>query len=153
MFLAHPRQIWWWCEDAQPTIVLKCEMRFEGSIEFARSVVPSPNRVVIHAYGYRVAGKPYSRPRPVPASQVMRNLPRAKPPDHREHERAPGPEQASAFARDIGKVGHAIERPKIGVRAIVDALSVHAVQLVGTHRKCAHTIRHVLALGAVAGPP
>src|SRR6266446_6358896 len=118
VLLTHPRQIGRWRKHAQSAKVLEREFRFETSIELAWAVVVRPDGVVIHADRHHVARKTHFRPRPSPTLQIMCNLPWADPADHREHERAAGPEQASTFAGHFGKIGNAIERAKIRVRAV-----------------------------------
>src|ERR1700722_11409806 len=134
MFLAHPRQIWRRREYAQSAIVFEREVRLERSIKLARTIVARPNGVIVHAYGYHIAGEPYFRSRPAPTPQVMRKLPRAEAADHCEYKRAAGLEQARTFARHVGQVGYTIERAEIGVGAIIGALPVEALQFVSANR-------------------
>src|SRR6202789_1450819 len=152
MFLANPRQVRRRCEHTQPAIVLEREIRFEGSIELAWTVVAGPDGVIIHADGHDIARKAQFRPSPTSTPQIMSKLPRADPADHREHERASGVEQARTFPRHVGEVGNAIERAEVRVRAVKHALAFQAVQLVSTHGERSYPIRQVLALGTVAGP-
>src|SRR5258708_1316778 len=128
------------------------EVRFERSIKLAGTRVARPKGVIIHAYGYHIAGEPYSRSSPAPTPQVMRKLPRAEAADHREYKRGARLEQARTFARYVGQVGYAIERAEIGIGTIIDALPVEALQLMSAHRNRPYPIGQVLAFRTVAGP-
>src|SRR5258707_1196870 len=153
VFLAHPRQIWRRREDTQSAIVFEREMRFEGSIKLARTIVARPYGVVIHVYGYYIAGEPYSRSGPTPTPQIMCKLPRAEAADNCKYKRAARLEEARTFSRHVGQVGYAIERAEIGIGTIIDALPVETLQFMSAHRDRPYPIGQILAFRTVAGPP
>src|SRR4029078_12980829 len=98
--VAQPREIRRRHEHAEPAEVLEVEVAAKRPIEFTRPVVARPDRALVHADGHDAAREPHRRPRNTAAAQVMRDLPRANAAVHCEHERAAGPEQPCAFARD-----------------------------------------------------
>ena len=124
--------------------MLEREVRFEGRVELARTVVASPDRVVVHLNGDGAARETHDRPAPAALPQVVRNLPGADPADHREHQGAARLQQARAFVRDVGEVRDAIERAEIGVGAIVATLAVQTLQLVGSDGDRAHALGQTL---------
>src|SRR6202050_5122307 len=150
--LPHRCQIGWWYKQTQPAEVLESEVPLERPIKLARTVVARPDGVLVHSHGHGVAGKAHLDARPVALPQVVDHLPRANAADDAEYERAPRREQPRALAREIREIGHAIERPEIGIRAVIGALSFPPVKLVRTHSDRLDAIGRALAFRPLTRP-
>src|SRR5262245_40103920 len=129
--------------------MLERELAPERAIELARPVVARPDRALVHADRNDAPREAHAHARSLAAAYVVRDFPGTNPPDHGEHERAAGPQEARALARDGGEVGHAVERPEVGVRAVVLAVARQLVQLVRADRDSVDPLRNAVSDGAV----
>src|SRR6516165_2062614 len=106
------------------------ELAFECAVKLARGVIVSPDSMVVHADGHEAAGIADPESRPVPAAQVMGDLPRAYTADHGKYEAPPRLEQAKQLTRHRAQIGHAVQRPEIGIRSVICSFTLQSVQLV-----------------------
>src|SRR5262249_10859628 len=93
-------------------------MGLEGAIELARRVGARPQDPLVHAHRLHVLGEAHSHSLPVTLQNVVTDLPRAYPANHREHECTAWLQQSCALLRDDSEVGYAVERPEVRVGSI-----------------------------------
>src|SRR5215472_18212892 len=129
------------------------EVVFECSIELARGVVVSPDSMVVHADGHEAAGIADPESRPLPAAQVMGDLPWAYTADHRKYEAPPRLEQAKQLTRHRFQIGHAVQRPEIGIRSVIRSFTLQSLQLVRPGDERSNARRQLFLRGAFGRPP
>src|SRR5579883_1277980 len=126
------------------------ELLGEGPIQLARRVVPRPHGPAVHADRHGAATESNDRATQAASDEVVRDLPRTEASDDCEHERTSRPHEPRALACRRGRIGNAVERTEIRVRAVVAAAPFDASELVGSDGERAHTGRHLLEIGTLA---
>ena len=121
----QPRQVRRRNEQAQRFDAPDAELAVEMAGELARRVVAGPDRPAGHPDRDLAALQPDERPPESTLADVVRDLPGAHAPDHREQAAAARRHHGRQLGRGDGEVVDAVECPEVRVRAVEPLAARH----------------------------